>query len=301
MTCPSLHVVSVLPVTINMLTFCVLKVQLQQACLLQCHNCCCVLTLLLLQELWSMLHSASSNESGIPQQLLEAKQQELKERREREAAIQVTQNHTSCITKQLGSCYIWLLVQVDQQLWTVVRSSRPCCWHARLNMSALEPAGGCFVLCCVVWLMVVLLPYKQAWCNVCACRRAWLQQEPRQSGQQWRQTLQQPAWPVALAASSQPAAAGLTSRGPQPQQQQLRPLQLQPRLSPTSLHLQMLLLLQDQQRLRTARKVPDDGTGTAQLQLQVLVVGVAHRRRLALLLLRAQEAQMLLLQQAEAA
>lgn len=42
-----------------------------------------------LQELWSMLHSASSNESGVPQQLLDAKQQELRERREREAAIQV--------------------------------------------------------------------------------------------------------------------------------------------------------------------------------------------------------------------
>jgi hypothetical protein len=38
-----------------------------------------------------MLHSASSNESGVPQQLLDAKQQELKERREREAAIQVGQ------------------------------------------------------------------------------------------------------------------------------------------------------------------------------------------------------------------
>jgi hypothetical protein len=36
-----------------------------------------------------MLHSASSNESGVPQQLLDAKQQELRERREREAAIQV--------------------------------------------------------------------------------------------------------------------------------------------------------------------------------------------------------------------
>jgi hypothetical protein len=42
-----------------------------------------------LQELWAMLHSASSNESGVPQQLLDAKQQELRERREREAAIQV--------------------------------------------------------------------------------------------------------------------------------------------------------------------------------------------------------------------
>lgn len=36
-----------------------------------------------------MLHSASNNESGVPQQLLDAKQQEIKERREREAAIQV--------------------------------------------------------------------------------------------------------------------------------------------------------------------------------------------------------------------
>lgn len=36
-----------------------------------------------------MLNSASSNESGIPQQLLEAKQKELQERREREATIQV--------------------------------------------------------------------------------------------------------------------------------------------------------------------------------------------------------------------
>lgn len=36
-----------------------------------------------------MLHSASSNDSGIPQQLLEAKQKEIQERREREAAIQV--------------------------------------------------------------------------------------------------------------------------------------------------------------------------------------------------------------------
>eukprot|EP00775_Hariotina_reticulata_P011757 gene11757-11903_t len=42
------------------------------------------------QELWAMLHSASSNESGVPQQLLDAKQQELRERREREAAIQDT-------------------------------------------------------------------------------------------------------------------------------------------------------------------------------------------------------------------
>lgn len=37
-----------------------------------------------------MLNSASSNESGVPQQLLDAKQQELKERREREVAIQVS-------------------------------------------------------------------------------------------------------------------------------------------------------------------------------------------------------------------
>lgn len=47
------------------------------------------------QELWSMLHSASSNESGIPQQLLEAKQKEIQERREREAAIQVCQVGTA--------------------------------------------------------------------------------------------------------------------------------------------------------------------------------------------------------------
>lgn len=36
-----------------------------------------------------MLHSASSNDSGIPLQLLEAKQKEVLERREREAAMQV--------------------------------------------------------------------------------------------------------------------------------------------------------------------------------------------------------------------
>jgi hypothetical protein len=45
-----------------------------------------------------MLHSASSNESGVPQQLLDAKQQELRERREREAAIQV---RSSCWTMLL--------------------------------------------------------------------------------------------------------------------------------------------------------------------------------------------------------
>jgi hypothetical protein len=48
-----------------------------------------LLLLLPPQELWTMLNSASSNESGIPQQLLEAKQKEIQERREREAAIQV--------------------------------------------------------------------------------------------------------------------------------------------------------------------------------------------------------------------
>jgi hypothetical protein len=36
-----------------------------------------------------MLHSASSNEGGIPAQLLEAKAKEIQERRDREAAIQV--------------------------------------------------------------------------------------------------------------------------------------------------------------------------------------------------------------------
>lgn len=36
-----------------------------------------------------MLHSASSNETGVPQQLLDAKQAELKERREVEATMQV--------------------------------------------------------------------------------------------------------------------------------------------------------------------------------------------------------------------
>jgi hypothetical protein len=37
------------------------------------------------QELWAMLHSASQNDSGVPQQLLEAKQEELRKRREAEA------------------------------------------------------------------------------------------------------------------------------------------------------------------------------------------------------------------------
>jgi hypothetical protein len=50
---------------------------------------CCLRPTTPPQELWAMLHSASSNESGVPQQLLEAKQAELRERREREAAIQV--------------------------------------------------------------------------------------------------------------------------------------------------------------------------------------------------------------------
>jgi hypothetical protein len=55
-----------------------------------CHCCCAAAAAVAgLQELWSMLHSASSNDSGIPQQLLEAKQKEIQERREREAAIQV--------------------------------------------------------------------------------------------------------------------------------------------------------------------------------------------------------------------
>jgi hypothetical protein len=44
-----------------------------------------------------MLHSASSNESGVPQQLLDAKQQELRERREREAAIQVRRFNWACL------------------------------------------------------------------------------------------------------------------------------------------------------------------------------------------------------------
>lgn len=177
-------------------------------------------------------------------------------------------------------------------------------WGALFIMTVLEPVSD--ALSCAAWYgwwWSYLLSYKQAWCHLCACRRAWLRQEPRQSGQQWRQTLQQPAWPVALAASSQPAAAGLTSRGPQLQQQQLLPLQPQPRLSPTSLHPQMLLR-QEQHRLRTAPKVQDGGTGTA--QLQVPVVGMAQRTRLALLLLllavlRAEEDQMLLQQQAEVA
>jgi hypothetical protein len=42
-----------------------------------------------------MLHSASINDSGIPMQLLEAKQKEVLERREREAAMQVGKNSCS--------------------------------------------------------------------------------------------------------------------------------------------------------------------------------------------------------------
>jgi len=44
---------------------------------------------LFMRELWSMLHSASGNESGVPQQLLDAKAEELREKREKEMAIQV--------------------------------------------------------------------------------------------------------------------------------------------------------------------------------------------------------------------
>jgi hypothetical protein len=42
-----------------------------------------------------MLHSASSNEGGIPAQLLEAKAKEIQERRDREAAIQVRRTRSS--------------------------------------------------------------------------------------------------------------------------------------------------------------------------------------------------------------
>lgn len=61
-----------------------------------------------------MLHSASSNESGVPQQLLDAKQQELRERREREAAIQVggsTQAAAEwCILPYIAIASVLLLV-----------------------------------------------------------------------------------------------------------------------------------------------------------------------------------------------
>jgi hypothetical protein len=56
------------------------------------------------QELWAMLHSASSNESGVPQQLLDAKQQELRERREREAAIQVRLMRSVTHNTHQGMC-----------------------------------------------------------------------------------------------------------------------------------------------------------------------------------------------------
>lgn len=45
-------------------------------------------TSLFMKELWSLLHSASQTQSGIPQQLLDAKQEELQRRKEQEAQIQ---------------------------------------------------------------------------------------------------------------------------------------------------------------------------------------------------------------------
>lgn len=45
-------------------------------------------TSLFMKELWSLLASASQTQSGIPQQLLDAKQEELLKRKEQEAAIQ---------------------------------------------------------------------------------------------------------------------------------------------------------------------------------------------------------------------
>lgn len=46
-------------------------------------------TSLFMKELWALLNSASQNESGVPQQLLDAKAEELRIKRERELAIQV--------------------------------------------------------------------------------------------------------------------------------------------------------------------------------------------------------------------
>jgi hypothetical protein len=45
---------------------------------------------LFMKELWSLLHSASNNEAGVPQQLLDAKAEELRVKREAEAEIQVS-------------------------------------------------------------------------------------------------------------------------------------------------------------------------------------------------------------------
>jgi serine/arginine repetitive matrix protein 1 len=46
-------------------------------------------TALFMKELWTLLASASANESGVPQQLLDEKAEELRAKREKEAAIQV--------------------------------------------------------------------------------------------------------------------------------------------------------------------------------------------------------------------
>lgn len=54
-----------------------------------------------MQELWTMLHSASNNATGIPDQLQQEEIQRLKERQEQAAALQVSNHHSPAVTPPL--------------------------------------------------------------------------------------------------------------------------------------------------------------------------------------------------------
>jgi hypothetical protein len=141
-----------------------------------------------------MLNSASSNESGVPLQLLEAKQAELKERREREAAIQV------CPRGCVGRCKLWLAVAACGSLaWLAGCLSCVGCVFTRTHAQLLRP-HQCH-------------PRRHSWRSSAPrltrsglrSRRACRQQQrrPRQQPRQRRRRWQQ----VALAT----VPAGLTS------------------------------------------------------------------------------------------
>lgn len=63
------------------------------------------------QELWLMLHSASNTPSGVPQQLLDAKEAELRERRLEEERRQVGIGAALCLMRLHGSRCGALLLQ----------------------------------------------------------------------------------------------------------------------------------------------------------------------------------------------
>lgn len=115
-----------------------------------------------------MLHSASSNEGGIPAQLLEAKAKEIQERRDREAAIQVRHHiFDLCGLRQRPACSS-----------SVAQHTRSCQAGAFSDIGGHAQLSSCVSLCARgFWVLIdhrrqVLLSAKHTQCaGLCAiCR-----------------------------------------------------------------------------------------------------------------------------------